>query len=412
MKGKLVRFGGLLSLLILMLALAACSAAKPAATAQPPAGTAVAGAATGSAPQAVKSGSSVMAEGKAVPVKDATLSFSTSGVVGDVLVKNGDMVQAGQPLLRLKGGEKLTASVSQAELELLNAQQALTDLKTNADLDRSKAQQDLAAAQREMKKANDRLNSKEYRRGSQEQVDVARADYILAKKAAEDAEEAYNWVKENGDENPTTAGALSALAAARQRRDKALYNLNYLMGKPDPLDIAEIDAQVAVAQAKVADAQRRVDALANGPDPEKLAAAEARVKNATVSLDAAKAALKDLELSAPFAGQVTSVDISAGEFTQPGSAVLTLADFSTWMVNTTDLTELSVARVKVGQPALVRFDAIPGIDFIARVTEIKTFGENRQGDVVYTVVLKMEKGDERLRWNMTASVTFLEKENQ
>jgi len=78
------------------------------------------------------------------------------------------------------------------------------------------------------------------------------------------------------------------------------------------------------------------------------------------------------------------------------------------LVETTDLTELNVDKIALGQPAMIRFDAIPGLDIIGRVTKIKPFGENRQGDVVYTVVLQLEQADPRLKWNMTASVTFLD----
>jgi len=47
---------------------------------------------------------------------------------------------------------------------------------------------------------------------------------------------------------------------------------------------------------------------------------------------------------------------------------------------------------------------------IGRVVSIRPFGENRQGDIVYTVLLRLEAPVDQLRWNMTASVEFLEKE--
>ena len=39
------------------------------------------------------------------------------------------------------------------------------------------------------------------------------------------------------------------------------------------------------------------------------------------------------------------------------------------------------------------------------VVQIKGYGENKQGDIVYTVVVKLDQQDERLRWNMTAKVS-------
>jgi HlyD family secretion protein len=165
-----------------------------------------------------------------------------------------------------------------------------------------------------------------------------------------------------------------------------------------------------VAQSNLAEAERQLAKLQNGPDPENLALAEARIKNAELSLNAAKAKLNDLELQAPFAGTISSINTTQGEFVSPGLSVVTLADFATWMIETTDLTELDVAKVTLGQPAMIHFDALSDIGLIGRVTNIKPFGENKQGDIVYTVVLKLETTDERLRWNMTASVEFLERE--
>jgi len=40
------------------------------------------------------------------------------------------------------------------------------------------------------------------------------------------------------------------------------------------------------------------------------------------------------------------------------------------------------------------------------VVRIKAIGENKMGDITYTVVIQPDQHDERLRWNMTASVVI------
>lgn len=406
MNTKPMRIYGVLGVLCLVFVLAGCSAAgSPAAgTGEPQP--------TDSAEEipAVLSSNSVMAEGKVVPAEDAALSFQTSGVVEEVLVAEGDRVEAGQPLIRLGGIEKLQATVSAAELERLSAQQAVKTLKDTANVARSNAQLALAEAQQALDKTKDRTESKEYLRGDQEQIDTARANYVIAEDGVKEATKQYDRVDDRDEDDPVRAEYFSQLAAARQKRDTALYNLNYLLGKPDELDVAEIDAEYAVAQANVAEAQRKLDLMKDGPDAEQLALAEARLQNAEIALAAAQANLDDLVLTAPFGGTISSIGVTEGEFVTVGVAVVNMADFSSWNVETTDLTELNVSRIRMGQPAMVRFDALPGVDIIGRVTNIKPFGENRQGDIVYTVVLQLEVPDESLRWNMTASVTFLEKE--
>jgi HlyD family secretion protein len=70
------------------------------------------------------------------------------------------------------------------------------------------------------------------------------------------------------------------------------------------------------------------------------------------------------------------------------------------------LTELSVVGIQEGTPVKVTFDAIPGLDLSGKVLRIKSLGEDKQGDVTYTVYIKLDDQDERLRWNMTSSVVF------
>ena len=73
----------------------------------------------------------VSAEGRLVPGKFAELSFSGGGKVAEVLAAEGVVVSEGDVLARLENSESLQSSVAQAELELLNAQQAMDDLKNN-----------------------------------------------------------------------------------------------------------------------------------------------------------------------------------------------------------------------------------------------------------------------------------------
>ena len=111
-------------------------------------------------------------------------------------------------------------------------------------------------------------------------------------------------------------------------------------------------------------------------------------------------------LVAPFAGTVMKVDIAPGEYAAPGAAVLLLADTSAWQVETTDLTELNVAEVGEAATARVTFDALPDLELTGRVSAVKPYGESKQGDIVYTVNITLDRQDPRLRWNMTAKVSI------
>jgi multidrug resistance efflux pump len=114
--------------------------------------------------------------------------------------------------------------------------------------------------------------------------------------------------------------------------------------------------------------------------------------------------LDKTQLKAPFAGVVGSVNMREGEMLTPGQAVLTLGDLGTLHVETTDLSEADVARVAVGQPVNVTFDALKGQTFSGKVTRVAPMSSAGQGGVNYTVVVELDQLDPALRWGMTAFV--------
>ncbi len=144
------------------------------------------------------------------------------------------------------------------------------------------------------------------------------------------------------------ANAESSLAAAQQTRDKALYNLNYLLKLPDAQEIAVADAQLAVAEANLADARRAYDRVANGPNPDDVKAAQLKV-------DADKATLNSINIRAPFAGTVTDVISSVGdEVTSANVSSVTTStpsfriDDLTHLLIDVQVTEIDIDKVKVG----------------------------------------------------------------
>ena len=100
------------------------------------------------------------------------------------------------------------------------------------------------------------------------------------------------------------------------------------------------------------------------------------------------------------------LNVKIGEQAAPATPLVQLADLSQWQIETDDLTELDIVRVKEGGAATLEFDAIPDLELSGKVVQIKPIGVNRQGDMTYVVVIQPEKNDPRLRWNMTTKVTI------
>src|SRR5574341_1378193 len=91
--------------------------------------------------QASDSSRAVIAEGHLIPARDATLTFQGVGTVVDVSVQVGDRVKEGEVLARL--GNASDAAYTAAQLELVNAQQALNELHNSSDMKLAQAVIDL-----------------------------------------------------------------------------------------------------------------------------------------------------------------------------------------------------------------------------------------------------------------------------
>ena len=113
---------------------------------------------------------------------------------------------------------------------------------------------------------------------------------------------------------------------------------------------------------------------------------------------------------APFDGVVADLQAKLGNSINAGEVAVTVADFSGWVVLTTDVTEIDVVNVTEGQPVVVTFDAFPDVELKGTVMNIgQTYGQN-QGDVVYEVTILLTETHPSLRWGMTAAVKFVNEE--
>ena len=348
----------------------------------------------------------VMAEGKVVPVRNAILSFPVPGVVAEIVKDEGSQLKKGEIIAWLNGKENAEASIAAAEAQLTAAQQALDKLIENAALEKASKELALAEAQKALEDANKERERRDYIRVNQNTLDGIKAQFILAQDAVDKAEKDFSYFEDREEDDPQRAYFLTILVNARKARDIAKYNLEYASNYYDPEEIAEANAKVSVAQANLAKTQKDYDSVKNGPDPDDLELAEAAVQNARAQLTAAHSAHDNLALKAPFDGKVVSNDLEVGEYVTPGSQLVAFGDLSGWQVETTDLTELNVIDIQVGDPVAVTVDAVPGLSMEGEVIGIKSYGENRQGDITYTVYVKLLAPDDRLKWNMTAFVVF------
>jgi HlyD family secretion protein len=430
--------------------------------------------------------------------QNATVAWQASGTVGQVEAQLGQTVQADQELASLDA-ESLSQSLIQAQSDLINAQQALADLQAPQPYQIAQAEAALQTAQQAlddlltpsatvMAQAETALAAAEEAlttlisptassvaqaeqaviearsaytearnavlalsqpRGSQEQIDSARATYALLQAKVDRLQQVYDQIPGTPETSRDKALALSQLAAAQSERDRALINLNWLTGKPSAEEIAEkqtalalaearlADAtatletlkhpaatDIALAQAKVADAQETLEALRN-PQATDIALAQAKVADAQETLDKlkngpsaddltvaqnrvtlAQAALNQGRLLAPFAGTITEVQVMAGDTAAPGKAAFRIDDLSKLFIDL-QVSEIDIHMIQVGQPVSITLDAVPEKTYAGQVTGIGLIGGLDQGAVYFDVTVQLTNPDAAVKPGMTANANVV-----
>jgi len=302
----------------------------------------------------------IVAEGRVEPITYAEIAFNASGIVGDVLVEEGQSVTKGQSLIHLGNGSD--TNYAAAQVELASAQKAWDDLVNSRDADFAQTVIELKDAKEAFTKADDYLN------------------YL-----------------NNSNRVPQTENRAYLIRTARGYEYR--YKTRNFKG-PAPQDwITEAENDLALKKSAMDKAQRAYDRLKDGPDADQLPLLEAR-------LNAAKAGVAAFEVTAPFDGVVAKLNAKTGSSINAGEIAVTIADISSWTVVTTDVTEIDVVKLKEGQPVTVTLDAIPNVKLKGEVLSIGQSYAKNQGDIVYEVTIVLTETDPAMRWGMTAAVKF------
>jgi len=361
----------------------------------------------------------IVVDGRLVPNKWVDLAFNSSGEIAEVLVEEGDLVQAGDVIARLGNREALESNVSKASLELLSAQQEQLDaeqarqqLFDTLSTAQTNALQELNDARQALKDA-DRKVAGLRSDPSQADLEEAEATLILTEDKLDKAEDDWKEYENRSEKNLIRAAVLNRVAQARRDYDNALRRYNNILSGSTEFSRTQSLAEQQIAQSRLEQAQKDYDELLDGPDPDGLALADKRIETAAgriasadTAITAAQSALADLDLVATIPGTLTQMDLIVGQRVTPAEVVAQIADFSKWYVETDNLTEIDVVDVAVGQNASVTPDAAPDLVLSGVVEKISDNFEEKRGDITYTARILLNEIDPRLRWGMTTVVKF------
>lgn len=321
------------------------------------------------------------------------------------------------------------AAVQKAQATLTQQRDALSAAKTAAQLTMEQSVQTLTQAQITYSSSKDNWqyvvdNDRDPFATNKKLSDAQKQTYYDAMVRAESAMHVAELQLQNARVAYETAqrAEVSGVAAAEATLRDATTRLDQIIN-PDAQRIAAAEARVAAAEATlnrlkgasrvaqldtakadVAQAQAQFEMTAADPRDVDLAVAAADVVSAQVAVAQAQYDLDQATISAPFVGTVAQLNLTVGDYVTPATPAVVLADMSGWAVETDDLTELDVVHVAVGDAVQVRFDALPDLELAGTVQGIEALGQNRQGDIVYTVRVDIPATDARLHWNMTATI--------
>jgi RND family efflux transporter MFP subunit len=185
------------------------------------------------------------------------------------------------------------------------------------------------------------------------------------------------------------------------------------------LNTPDVEYNVVALQEALRSAQanaeiqryKRVKDIRNGKKfwdvvpPEVRQRADAQAASAQARLEIAQATLAQSTLVAPYDSTVASVNIVPGEYVQQNQVVLTLATLNTLQLETTDLSERDITKVKIDAPATIFIEAL-NKSFSGKVVGISPIASTVGGDVVFKVTVAFDQQPQNLLWGMSAEVTI------
>jgi multidrug resistance efflux pump len=321
-------------------------------------------------------------------VNQVSLAFSPGGRVTQLPVKEGSQVKKGDLLVALDTAT-LELQVSQAQAGLAIAQARLDQAKTGG------TPTDLLAAQAAVAAAQSNFN-RVAQGPTPDDLAIARSNLDKAKAALDQAQAAYD--RAGGPTNayvnqlPTTLN----LELATSNYQAALAGYNLARNHPTEPELAAAAVQLAQAQSVLA----RLT-----PTGDDLTIAQAQVDQAQAALDLAKQSLANAKLVAPFDGTVVWLGPHVSEMVGSNAPVVILADLSQMQVQA-NVDEITLAGLKLGQPAVLSVDALGGKTLNAHLSKIGSYAPPNGGLVSVPVTLAVDSANAGVYPGLSATVQF------
>jgi len=327
-------------------------------------------------PKLVPITESVASSGRVTGTTETFVGAQAQGVVGNLYVKEGDRVKAGQTLAVLKN-EVAEAQVSQAEQAVQTARAQLTQTSRGplpSELEAARAQTSQAESQVTQQRAaitqaqKTVVQQQSQLRQLQAEQDLKSKQYARARTLAGQGV----VPKAELDQAQTDLRvAQERVAAQRQAIETAQAN------------VRQARASLQSAKANALAQQARARTVEVGARPEDIQVARRRLGEADKALEVARRQAANSLVTAPFAGLVPEITAQLGQ-SVGAQGVLKLV--SGELEINVDVDETNLADLKLGQSAVVSSSTFTNSTFEGSVTRLGPAVDVSRGTIRVTVV--------------------------
>jgi HlyD family secretion protein len=373
----------------------------------------------------------------------AQLTKTKTSTVTDVQSAQANLASAQAKLNALKNPTQLDrntaqSKVDQAQIALQSTRNSASQSKTNAELALqnsvnalTQSQSKFATAQHNWqhvqdtgtdptnpsttdattgKKRPNTLNEAQ-RQQYYDAFVQAQAALDSAENAVTQAQVAYDSARQK---ELTDISQAEASAQTAQQELDALLNPNandlaqsqaavtQAQTQPTNLQKGGTQASLASAQAQVIQAQASLDKLTAPAIDVDLSAAQASMLQAQANVDSAQRNLDQATLTAPFDGVVSAVGLQVGSLASSSSTAITIVDRSKLHIEVS-LSETDAAKVQIGQPVALTFDALPTATLTGTVAAVAPSATVSQNVVTYPVQIEFDPGATPVKVGMSAT---------
>jgi len=215
------------------------------------------------------------------------------------------------------------------------------------------------------------------------------------------------------EEGVNQAGANFNLAKLAFDRTQKLFKDHSV--SQSQMDAAQ--AQYDVASAQLKSAQETLTKLQHYARPEEIRSAAAQVQQAQAALDNATISLDHSFVISPIDGTILEKLVEVGDYSNMGTPVYTVADLQA-MKMTVYVSEVDLARIRLGDSANVVLDGMPDHPFNAKVIYISPTAEFTPKNVetkddriklVFAVKLLISNSGNYLKAGLPADATIYTK---